>query len=174
MARNVSPNNKGNSARAAAAHIDVSTVRFYVLLNKGVIERKTKASGGYNLDEVRRAYVRHLRAIASGHGSGMADLAKARALLAREQTRLLERKNAVARGELVSVKAVASIVISEFSVIRDRLLGIAGNICDALAHQDRESVFAGIYREVMEVLNELPDPEDVARRAAQRRQQRSR
>jgi len=173
MARNVAPNNKGNSARAAAVHIDVSTVRFFALLHKGVIERRTKASGGYDLDEVRRSYIRHLRAIASGHGSGMADLAEARALLVREQTKMLERKNAVARGELVTVKAVACIIANEFSVIREGLLGIAETLCDSLAHQDRETVFAGINREVMEVLNELSDPEDVAQRAAQRRQRRS-
>jgi phage terminase Nu1 subunit (DNA packaging protein) len=173
MAKNVVRTNKGKSARAAAVHIDVSTVRFFALLNRGVVERRTKASGGYDLDQVRRSYIRHLRAIASGHGSGMADLAEARALLVREQTKMLERKNAVARGELVTVKAAACIIASEFSVIRDRLLGIAGNLCDALAHQDRESVFAGINREVMEVLNELSDPEDVAQRAAQRHHRRS-
>jgi phage terminase Nu1 subunit (DNA packaging protein) len=173
MANKETPNKKGASARAAAEHICVSRVRFFVLLKKGVIERKDK-SVGYELSQVRRDYIEHLRKVAAGHSTGKLDLIRERALLARAQTEMLVQKNAVARGELVTVTAVASIVISEFSVIRDRLLGIAENLCDALAHQDRESVFAGINREVMEVLNELSDPEDVAQRAAQRRKRRSR
>ena len=164
MAKNGASVSKGASANAAARHLFMSPVRFFVLLNKGVIKRKDKAVG-YDLGEVRRTYIRHLRAIASGHSTGKFNLIRERALLARAQTEMLARKNAFACGELVSVKAVVRIVDNEFSAIRDRLLGIARTICDALAHQNRETVFAGINREVFEVLNELPDPKDMARRA---------
>jgi phage terminase Nu1 subunit (DNA packaging protein) len=173
MANKEAPIKKGASAGAAAEHICVSRVRFFVLLNKGVIERQDK-NEGYDLSQVRCDYIRHLRSIAAGHSTGELDLIKERALLARAQTEMLTRKNALLAGEVVTVKAVVRILANEFSVVRDRLLGIAENICDALAHQDRESVFAGINREIMEVLNALSDPEDVAQRAAQRHQQRSR
>ena len=162
MANNVAPPNKGKSVRAAAAHIDISRARFFVLVAKGVIERK--AACGYDLDEVRCSYIRHLRAVASGQGEGMADLAYARTRLVHARTEALERKNAVARGELVRAKAVVLVVTNEFSTIRDRLLGIAKKMSDQLVHQDRASAFAEISRELIKMMSELPNPRDVVKR----------
>src|SRR5262249_20765023 len=55
----------GKTVAEAARHIDMGTRRFYELLDDGVM---TPAQG-YDLEQVRRTYIRRLRKVAAGRGA---------------------------------------------------------------------------------------------------------
>jgi phage terminase Nu1 subunit (DNA packaging protein) len=154
----------GRTVAEAARHIDIGQRRFFELLDDGAIIRKGKE--GYTLEEVRTAYIRHLRNVASGRaGDSDIDLAGERALLARQQTESIALKNAVARGEYAAIDEVCRQVESEYSIVRERLLTIPGKVSDGLANRSREEIEAALLEEIAEALNELNDPTRVAKRA---------
>jgi hypothetical protein len=65
------------------------------LVDAGVVERQPP--GAYDLDTVREAVFRQLRAVASARGTGIR-LADERALLSKRQRELVELKTAQLRG----------------------------------------------------------------------------
>jgi phage terminase Nu1 subunit (DNA packaging protein) len=151
----------------AAQHIFVGRRRFFELLDDGVIERKSQEDG-YNLDEVRRSYILHVRQVAAGRGADSdVDLSSVRAQLTQAQTEAVLLKNSVARGEYVAVEEVVRQVQNDYAVVRQRLLSIAGKISDELAHRDREIVHSVIDREINAALEELSAPAELAARAGE-------
>jgi len=144
-------------ANVAAHHINVSATKFAALINEGVIDRQDRANG-YDLAEVRLAYIKHLRAIAGGQGAG-AGLAHERSALARSQRESIDIRNAQLRGDLVSVKAVAAIVERDYTIVRERLLSIPGKLADELTMRSRAEIEPIIRSEIAEALNELHDPD---------------
>jgi phage terminase Nu1 subunit (DNA packaging protein) len=148
---------RGRSQAEVAAHIDMGARRFQELLDEGVIPRQKTTS--YNLDDVRQTYIRHLRALAAGQGTGGGiTLAGERALLAREQRETATLRNAVSRGDFVSLAKVERKLIALFSVMREQALTLPGKSADALQPHsalDRGEIFDVLHAEVCEMLENL-------------------
>jgi phage terminase Nu1 subunit (DNA packaging protein) len=134
---------RGRTAAEVAAHLDLNTRNFLDLVDRGIIPRAAKAS--YSLDDCRKLYIRHLRSVASGHGdmAAGASLSSERALLAKEQRAGITLKNAISRGDFVSLELVTKMVMAMFAVSRERLLTIPGKLADtsqcACAARSRQS-----------------------------------
>ena len=81
---------------------------------------------GYDLKASVRAYCRHIRSIAAGHGTEAeaADLAKERALLAREQREGQALRNAQSRNELVRADEAQAEWEDILSMIRANMLTV--------------------------------------------------
>jgi phage terminase Nu1 subunit (DNA packaging protein) len=153
---------RGRSQAQAAAHIDMGSRRFQELLESGVIPRQKMH--GYNLDDVRLVYIRHLRAIAAGQGAGAGvTLAGERALLAREQREAATLKNQISRGDFVSLQLIKRHLMERFAVIRERLLTVPGKCADACSMRTRDEIEAILLEEIIEALSELHDPADYGR-----------
>ncbi len=92
--------------REAAEHVDISARRFRVLAKTGVLPT-SKGRGGYNLDEVRLAYIKYLRGIATGQvkdGDGEeASEQDYETLIEQERHRKLKRENDIADGLVAPV-----------------------------------------------------------------------
>jgi len=145
----------------AAAHIFLGERRFYELLDDGVITRRP--AGEYLLDDVRKEYIAHIRKVAAGRGADAnIDLATERANLARQQTEAAALKNAVARGELVSIEEVGRQLEAEYGVVRQRLLGIPGLLAAALVGLDAASIEKRLQEAIADVLTELHEAHDLA------------
>jgi len=150
----------------AAHHIDMGERRFRELIDAGVFIRQPR--GEYDLDEIRLAYIRHLRKVAAGRGADNdASLTAARAKLTEEQTQMIAIKNAVARGEYVLVEEVCRQVEAEYAVVRERLLTIPGKVADAAAGRPREVVVDILAQEIGGALEDLSEPDRIAERARQ-------
>jgi terminase small subunit / prophage DNA-packing protein len=154
----------GRTVAQVANHIGLTQRRLFELLDKGVIKRHGKE--GYSLGEARAEYIRHLRESAAGRGDGYVDLPIERALLAREQTQSMALRNAIARGEYASVETLARMVEGLFAVVRERLFAIPGKIAEFLVGRTRDEIERALRAELNEVLQELNDSAELARRAA--------
>src|ERR1700694_4247890 len=74
---------RGFSIPEIAAYMDMGSRNFAELVERNVIPRAPKL--GYDRNECRKLYIRHLRSVAAGQGGqGDASLTNERALLARE------------------------------------------------------------------------------------------
>jgi phage terminase Nu1 subunit (DNA packaging protein) len=113
----------------------------------------------YRLATVVKALIAHETKPDGRHGKGdEARLAAERARLAREQTEAVALKNAVARGEVVSVAAVkrsAGIIIAAF---RERCLSIPGKIAASCEMRTRGEIEEIVRGEIYEALDELSRP----------------
>ena len=147
------------SLSAAAAHVFLSTTRFKELVDIGAITRQ--APGKYDLDVVRRETFAHLRAERGGHGT--AALSTERASLAREQTAAVSLKNAISRGDFVSLSLIKKALMSMFAVFRERVLSIPGKVADACEMRTRDEIEQIMRDELCEALDELHDPTADAR-----------
>jgi phage terminase Nu1 subunit (DNA packaging protein) len=142
------------TAAEAAAHVFLGLRRFMELVEDDAITRQPLAA--YSLDAVREQYILHIRKIASGRGGGKdSDLASERARLAREQTETAARRNAIARGELVSVEEVGREIEHEYGVVRQRLLAIPGMIADGLVGLERYDLEKKLAEAIADALSEL-------------------
>jgi len=148
---------RGRTAAESAAHIDIGVGRFMQLVETDVIPRQKSRS--YRLDDVRQVYIRHLRAVAAGQGAdGGVTLAGERALLAREQREAAMLKNAIARGEYVSLGAVQRAVEDHYSVVRERTLSAPGKCADRLTShcaEDRGQIMEILMEEARDALGDL-------------------
>jgi phage terminase Nu1 subunit (DNA packaging protein) len=140
-----------------AAHLNMSARNVRYLLKQGVIPK------GGTLDEVRHAYIDHLRAEAGRYGSG--DLTGERTRLARAQADREEMKNAQLRGELLARSDVDAAVVGAFSRVRQRLLAIPSKLAPILATKmEPAECEAEVRRAVHDALQELSEtrPEAMA------------
>lgn len=140
----------------AASHIFLSVARFHELLSQGAIT--SAARGAYDLNVVREEYIRHIRAQASGHGRDGAGLAAARAELLRERTAAAALKNAITRGEYVSVAIVRREVETMLVAFRERVLSMPGKIATSCEMLSRIEVEEIVRHECYEALEELSRP----------------
>lgn len=151
---------RGRTLVEAAEHVCCASRTFSSYLDEGVITRMPREQG-YNLDQVRNEAFKHLRALVSGHGtdgSGAGSLAAERAALAKEKRESMQLKNAIARGDYVSLAEIKRQWMPRLEVMRERLLSIPGKCGDELANRDKEYVEARIEEEISEALNELAEP----------------
>lgn len=87
-----------------------------------------------------------------------AGLTEARAELTRQQTAAVALKNAVARGEYVSLSAVRREVETMLTTFRERVLSIPGKIAASCEMRSRGEVEETIRDELYEALDELSQP----------------
>lgn len=114
-------------------HLGVSQPAVAGLVRDGVF--MPAARGSYDLNACRLAYCAHLREQAAGRAGqpGAAlDLATERARLAAAQAEAQERKNAVERGELVSLPDITHAIVGLIEVTKTQL----GRVGASVAHGD--------------------------------------
>jgi phage terminase Nu1 subunit (DNA packaging protein) len=155
-----------SSAAQAAAHIDLSRVAFAELIARGVITKPAK-HGAYDLDQVRFAYVRHLRKIASGRasGSGADQLTAQRGRLATAKAEREERQNALERGDACDVMLVRRFLEYLLLDVRNLLLNLPGEASFLLAHREQTEVYDTLDAMIREKLERIADPKAAAARA---------
>jgi hypothetical protein len=145
------------TSAAAAKHIFISTSRFRDLVAGGVITHQP--NGKYDLAVVREEYIRNLQKVSAGRGGdGGAGLAKQRTRLETARTETIELKNAVSRGEFVSLLAVKQVLEKHYVVLRERILTMEGKIADELAAhspKDRAAISQILHDETYDALNDL-------------------
>jgi len=154
------------SAAQAAAHIDLSRVAFAELIARGVITKPAK-QGGYDLNEVRLAYIRNLRKVASGRagGSGADQLTAQRVRLATAKAEREERQNAIERGDACDVLLVRRFLEYLLLDIRNLMLNLPGEVSFHLAHREQTEVYKTLDAMVREKLEAIADPKAAAARA---------
>jgi hypothetical protein len=139
----------------AAAHVFCSRSQFDQYLASGIVSRKP--SGQYDLDEVRREVLVHLRKIASGRGTGQsADrLTDERMLWTAAKRRREEMSERVALGNYVCARAVVLVLGGFVAQVRERLLSLPGSLSMWLAHRDAEEIDAALTDAIFECLDDL-------------------
>jgi terminase small subunit / prophage DNA-packing protein len=167
-----------SSVAECAKHLDLSERRFRELLDSGVFKRKPAAQ--YNLTTVRTVYIRWLRKQAAGRAGEDSSLTDERTGLLRARREQAERRNALAAGEAVLVADVESLIESDYTILREHLLGIAGKIADGIANGvagligglspqvvgEIRILVEGLVRDAIhEALSELSSGEAIAERA---------
>ncbi len=107
-----------------ADHLDLSQQSASDLLRRLGVDWKNSS-----LDEIRIAYIRHLREKAAGRGAdGALDLAAECAALAKVQRERIEMQNAVTRRELAPVILIERVLAKAGSKVADILDAIPGMI----------------------------------------------
>jgi phage terminase Nu1 subunit (DNA packaging protein) len=102
------------------------------------------------IDQVRIAYIHHLREMAAGRATdGMIDLPTERALLARAQREGQEIKNEVARGSYAPIEALTDVLANASQAVVDHLdqipVGI-NRVCPDLPQAVRNLLMTEIAR----------------------------
>jgi phage terminase Nu1 subunit (DNA packaging protein) len=144
------------SAAEAAAHLDLSRVAFSELMAKGIV-KKPDGRAAFDLGEVRVAYIRHLRKIASGRAGGPnADrLTDERVLWTAAKRRREEMAEAVALGRFVSAKAVVFVLTHYISGVREHLLALPGKWSALLVGRTAEEIDGMLTGEIFECLDDF-------------------
>lgn len=120
-------NIRGNAA-ALCAHLEIDRTRLSDLQGRGILPM-AEEDGGYDFDGCRRAYIRHIRDVASGRGGSAGEkLSEERARQARAGADAQEMKNAVRRGELLEVSRVVDEYAADLEGLRGAILNIPGQI----------------------------------------------
>lgn len=136
--------------------VGVSTQAIEALEKKNVIRRIGR--GMYAYPQAVQQICAHYREIAAGRASESddVDLVTERALLAREQRRGQEIKNAALTGELIEVSVVERAWAAILSAIRSRMLALPSELAQILAHLTRHDIET-IDRALRDALNEAAD-----------------
>ena len=144
------------SAAEAAAHLDLSRVAFSKLMARGVV-KKPDGRAAFDLGEVRIAYIRHLRKIASGRAGGPdADrLTSERVLWTAAKRRREEMAEQVALSNFVSTRAVVLVLSGFVAQVREKLLGLPFRAAPNLVGRDVDEIGALLVGEVHEALDDL-------------------
>lgn len=110
----------------------------------------------YDLTATTRAYVQHLRGVASGRGGEdhILSLTIERARLAKEQADAQALKNAKLRGELVAASEVERVWADALRQLRARLLAIPARIRSELPDIDAGTI-AALDRALRATLSEV-------------------
>ncbi len=107
-----------------AEHLDLSQPGVSVLMKKMALDYR-KAT----IDEVRVAYIRHLRDRAAGRSAeGGLDLAAERAALAKVQRERIEMQNAITRRDLAPVIVIEEVLAKAGSRVAGILDAIPGMV----------------------------------------------
>lgn len=128
-----------------AEHIDLSQPAVSGLMDRLGIDWKTST-----IDEIRVAYIRHLREQAAGRAaSGDLDLATERARLAKEQADKVAMQNAVTRGDLapvVMIEEVLTKTAAQLAGIFDAIPGLVRRRVPSLRAEEIDLIAAEIAR----------------------------
>ena len=130
-----------------------SRQRIGQLVKSGVVSKIGR--GVYPHPDAIRAIISNLGDVAAGRGGEeeQADLAKERALLAREQRVGYSLKNAAMRHDLVEASAVEREWASILSEIRGRMLALPTEFAQLLPHLTRHDIET-VDRSVRDALDE--------------------
>lgn len=147
------------SAAQIAQLLVLSERQVYELARKGVLPRDGR--GKYNLGECLRAYILHMREVASGRqGDGKLSLADERARLARLQADHQALKNDELRGALVKADEVERASVAIHSNVQRRLLGVPSKAAPLVAEERDALACETIIREFIEsALQAIADTE---------------
>ena len=128
-----------------AEHIDLSQPAVSGLMDRLGIDWKTST-----IDEIRVAYIRHLREQAAGRAaSGDLDLATERARLAKEQADKVAMQNAVTRGDLapvVMIEEVLTKTAARIAGIFDAIPGLVRRRVPSLRAEEIDLIAVEIAR----------------------------
>ena len=128
-----------------AEHLDLSQPAVSGLMDRLGIDWKTST-----IDEIRVAYIRHLREQAAGRAaSGDLDLATERARLAKEQADKVAMQNAVTRGDLapvVMIEEVLTKTAARLAGIFDAIPGLVRRRVPSLRAEEIDLIAAEIAR----------------------------
>ena len=128
-----------------AEHLDLSQPAVSGLMDRLFIDWKTST-----IDEIRVAYIRHLREQAAGRAaSGDLDLATERARLAKEQADKVAMQNAVTRGDLapvVMIEEVLTKTAARLAGIFDAIPGLVRRRVPSLRAEEIDLIAAEIAR----------------------------
>ena len=128
-----------------AEHLDLSQPAVSGLMDRLGIDWKTST-----MDEIRVAYIRHLREQAAGRAaSGDLDLATERARLAKEQADKVAMQNAVTRGDLapvVMIEEVLTKTAARLAGIFDAIPGLVRRRVPSLRAEEIDLIAAEIAR----------------------------
>jgi len=128
-----------------AEHLDLSQPAVSGLMDRLGIDWKTST-----IDEIRVAYIRHLREQAAGRAaSGDLDLATERARLAKEQADKVAMQNAVTRGDLapvVMIEEVLTKTAARLAGIFDSIPGLVRRRVTSLRAEEIDLIAAEIAR----------------------------
>lgn len=138
-----------------AAHLVMSERRFRELIDDGLFTRADK--GAYDLDDVRRAYIEHLRSVASGRGGGEAQANKAdeEARRMRALAEIAELKSAEMSNSLIPADQVAASIHEAVTVMKTSLLAIPAKAAARVGAKDVRRAEQVIKDEVAEALEAL-------------------
>ncbi|MCH8951453.1 MAG: hypothetical protein IID49_04875 [Proteobacteria bacterium] len=142
-----------------ATHLDLSLARVSQLKSAGILPDAKR--GKHDLDTVRVAYIRHLRATAAGRSAayGTLDLTAERAALARAQTAKVERENKIADGKFLEVASFHRMVTAAFARVRSKLLALPSKMAPLVAPAMEPAKAQGILRaDIHQALDELATP----------------
>jgi hypothetical protein len=149
----------------AAAHICCSRAQFDQYLAEGVVTRQ--ASGQYDLDQVRREVLAHLRSVAAGRGGAAGSkLTEERTRLVAAKRRREERQDAIEAGQVAQLALVRRDLERMLLVVRNRLLNVAGEIAHLIAMRPQAECYEVVDDAVRAALEEIADPAGAAARAA--------
>lgn len=126
-------------------------------LEKRNVVRKI-GRGTYAFPKAAQDVFAHYREIAAGRASENedVDLVTERALLAREQRRAQEIKNAALTGDLIEVSVVERTWATVLSSIRSRMLALPTDLAALMAHLTRHDIQT-IDRALRDALSEAAD-----------------
>jgi phage terminase Nu1 subunit (DNA packaging protein) len=150
--------------KEVAAHLDLSQSAVSQLASSGVI-KAANGRGGYDVDDCRTAYIRHLREVAAGRSAGDPDapnLVLERARLARAQADNQERKNREADDELVEMTVVEHVFFESARTCRDAWLNWPSRAAPMIAAETGVSIdklLAALDAHVHQQLVDLGEPE---------------
>lgn len=141
----------------AAAHCFLDKSNFLRYVDSGIIERAER--GAYNLDEVRKAYIFHLREGAAGRlKTGPLDANQERARKDKELADKTALQNALMRQEIVTKGFFHRFMTEAFSRCRAKMLAIPSKLAPVVVHINSISeAQAKLTEAVHDSLNELSE-----------------
>jgi hypothetical protein len=149
----------------AAAHICCSRSQFDQYLAEGAITRQP--SGKYDLDEVRREVLAHLRSVAAGRGGAAGSkLTEERTRLVAAKRRREERQDAIEAGQVAQLDPIQRCLEQCLLGMRNRLLNLPGETAYMLAMRPQAECFEIVNDAVRAALEEIADPAWTAARVA--------
>ena len=134
-------------------HLGIQQATLSKLIKHGVIDKQDR--GKYDLDEVRLAYLKHIRNMAGNNNNNL-ELGAERARLAKEQADAKEMENAVERGDLVYIDHIVKQFEKQLMKCKTKLLAVPTKVAaEAHAAADVQEVQEIIESSVLEALSEL-------------------
>lgn len=149
----------GSSKKSTALHLDISVRHLNRLIAEGTLP--PMPGGGFDLNEVRPLFIRHLRKIAAGReGAG---LAEARASLARLRGEKVELEVRILKHRYVAQEEIARQLEGQYAIVNDRLHCVAPLAAERIGgdEQERSRNRQAINEEIYLALSELRKPADL-------------
>ena len=144
-----------------AAHLDMGERNLIELISRGVVERRP-GRGQYDLDEVRLAYIRHLRGVAAGRKPDDGEAIPTSALDAHRERLMAARADraelnlALERGELLPAEQVADAWQYAVGTMKQKLLAVPASIAPQAAAERDAAVIEKLCRDgITQALDEL-------------------